>query len=1205
MSSRLLARPSGRLAGVIAFGIAYYGLSKLGLSLVAHPAQVAVMWPASGLALGVVVLTPRRWWPALATAIFVSNLMAQALARGVHPTSATLALINALEPLLAAFVLIRVVGGAGRVGENSLRSVGGLLAAAGMANAVTAALAATALHVGVGAPLQPAFSGWYLADGLGMLAVAPLVLALAHRDARRPGLEDLALGLLTSAAAIGIFAFPAEVIPAFLAYPYIIFPLLSLTAVRCGRRTTAFTSLAIATIATLGTLAGQGTFARPDLTQLESVTVLQGFLGVVAVLTLALAGMLSKHLAVEARLSATSERFASVLSAATEFSVIGTDLAGTITVFNVGAERMLGYSAAEMVGLQTPAAIHDPLEVLRRAEELSMEPGFDVFVHTARDGEAETREWTYVRKDGATLRVSLTVTAMLDDAGRVVGYIGIARDVTDTAKAEEERAALVRVSRAVAANTEPDELWALVAREVGLLHHATAAGITRFEPGAVGTVVGAWSEEGWLTAGTRVDLSGDTATAMVSRSGRFEMQHYSGESPQNFVRGLADDHGLSLGVGSPIIVEGELWGAVTLAAHEDRALLDDAGRGLGRFAELAGLAIANAEHRDRLKRTGDELAAIIDGLPALVWVSDGLGGVVLANEAFHETTRAPAATADPLGQTFDLADENLAAEAMRARETVRTEQTVCDAGGRERTFLVARSPLASRTGEIYALCCVATDITDRHEVERAKDEFVSVVSHELRTPLSSIRGALSLLAEEDDELPPAAARRMLDIALSNSERLVRLISDILDLQRISSGAASLDVESCDGATLASEAAEAMSSFALEREVRIELATRPLPIRADPDRVMQILNNLLSNAIKFSPCGSPVTIGTAVVDGEACFFVRDLGRGIPADKLESIFGRFQQVDSSDSRNVGGTGLGLAICREIAGQHGGRVWAESEEGRGSCFWVALPDSPADAPPAPAQPAPGFVLICDDDAEDRARARSVVEALGLRVMEAENGATAVRMARAARPAAVLLDLVMPGMDGLETLAALGREDATKDVPIIMVSELARGAEPMPAPMREWITKPFEADRLVGAIAGAALSAGASQILVVEDDEDLAEVVTAGMRADGRIVRHARTGAQAVEMATQIRPDLVVLDVGLPDRDGFSVVEELRAQRIEPGAVIVYTGMDLDDAARERLRLGRTEFLTKSVVAPRELHQHMTRLLAASGGPPSDAQA
>jgi PAS domain S-box-containing protein len=257
-------------------------------------------------------------------------------------------------------------------------------------------------------------------------------------------------------------------------------------------------------------------------------------------------------------------------------------------------------------------------------------------------------------------------------------------------------------------------------------------------------------------------------------------------------------------------------------------------------------------------------------------------------------------------------------------------------------FPVSLSVTALRSGgeNPAGYLMIATDLSERRAVEKMKDEFVSVVSHELRTPLTSIKGALGLLAGGATGTLPERAQQMSQIALSNADRLSHLVEDILDLQRIESGRITMERREYGIAELMKESVESVHLVAEGEGVTIAVFPLAATIRLDPGRIVQALVNLLGNAIKFSPRGGRVDFAAERNGSSVVFRIKDEGRGIPKDKLETIFERFQQVDASDAREKGGTGLGLAICRSIVQQHGGRVWAESELGKGSTFYMQLP-------------------------------------------------------------------------------------------------------------------------------------------------------------------------------------------------------------------------------------------------------------------------
>ena len=250
------------------------------------------------------------------------------------------------------------------------------------------------------------------------------------------------------------------------------------------------------------------------------------------------------------------------------------------------------------------------------------------------------------------------------------------------------------------------------------------------------------------------------------------------------------------------------------------------------------------------------------------------------------------------------------------------------------------SALLDEHGQMESILSLALDVTDRDRVERMKNEFVSVVSHELRTPLTSIHGSLGLLSSGLLDPQSDKAKRLIEIAAHSTERLMRMINDILDLERIDSGKVQMDREICAVDDLMVTAIETVQLLAEQANVSISVSPISGYIRVDADRIIRALTNLLSNAIKFSLPGESIDCTIQREPEHLLFQIRDRGRGIPAEKLETIFERFQQVDSSDSRNHEGTGLGLAISRSIIEQHSGQIWAESTIGEGSSFFFRLP-------------------------------------------------------------------------------------------------------------------------------------------------------------------------------------------------------------------------------------------------------------------------
>lgn len=336
----------------------------------------------------------------------------------------------------------------------------------------------------------------------------------------------------------------------------------------------------------------------------------------------------------------------------------------------------------------------------------------------------------------------------------------------------------------------------------------------------------------------------------------------------------------------------------------------------------------------------------------------GYGEDALIGKAAHHTFHAT----DAQGRAYPV-ENCYITEAISKGVAVNSEDdTYLRSDGLEIPVEVTATPLYE-DGFSTGAVVVFRDVTQRREVDQMKTEFVSMVSHELRTPLTAIRGSLGLMSGGALGELSAPAGRMVDIALESSERLTRLINDILDIERIGSGGMSMQLADHSAQFLIQTAVDQLQVLAAENGMQVEVTPGDAHVHADADRVTQTLLNVIGNAIKFSPPGGTVNVG-AVPRGEFIeFWVSDAGRGIPEDKLDRIFGRFEQVDSSDARDKGGSGLGLAISQSIVHQLGGRIWASNNPTGGATFRFTLPASEPLIPdhrpsfePPPASPGPG---------------------------------------------------------------------------------------------------------------------------------------------------------------------------------------------------------------------------------------------------------
>jgi signal transduction histidine kinase len=268
------------------------------------------------------------------------------------------------------------------------------------------------------------------------------------------------------------------------------------------------------------------------------------------------------------------------------------------------------------------------------------------------------------------------------------------------------------------------------------------------------------------------------------------------------------------------------------------------------------------------------------------------------------------------------------------------QNSILSKSGEEKFIAWNNTRLQDSQGKVIGTISIGEDITERQKIEQIKDEFIGIVSHELRTPLTAIQMSLGLLKTGIYDKKPDKFRRMIEIALIDTNRLVNLVNDILDLERLESGRTILEKTIFKAADLIQQAIDGIQAIATQQQITLTFTPTDAEVWAAPDAIIQTLTNLLSNAIKFSPAQSTIHLTAESQIDCVLFKVSDQGRGIPADKLETIFGRFQQVDASDSREKGGTGLGLAICQSIIERHDGKIWAESSLGVGSTFFFTLP-------------------------------------------------------------------------------------------------------------------------------------------------------------------------------------------------------------------------------------------------------------------------
>jgi urea ABC transporter urea binding protein len=444
-----------------------------------------------------------------------------------------------------------------------------------------------------------------------------------------------------------------------------------------------------------------------------------------------------------------------------------------------------------------------------------------------------------------------------------------------------------------------------------------------------------------------------------------------------------------------------------------------------------------------VRESEEKYRVLVENASDSIFMMDGEGRVLSLNKAAARLLRREPEEA--VGKSvFDLFPNEIAAgysrtlkEVFRTGESM-TAESMMIAGENEMWISSRINPVRSPEGKVLAVMGVATDITERKKIERMKDQFVSMVSHELRTPLTSIRASLGLLAGGVVGALPEKGQRMLEIAVTNTDRLVRLINDILDSERLVSGKTPMEKKQCSTAQLVKQASDVMKPMAEKAGVSLSVESQDAELWADPDRIVQALTNLISNAIKFSQKGGKIRVTAEHKENQMLFRVQDEGRGIPPDKLGLLFERFQQLDSSDAREKGGSGLGLSISRSIIEQHNGKIWVESKVGKGSTFLFTLPLLEAQVPFQPetttGAPSTRKVLIIEDDPDLANILAAMLERHNIQSHIALTGGKGIALSRQMHPDLIVLDLILPDIDGSIVVETLRKDNILRSVPLVV---------------------------------------------------------------------------------------------------------------------------------------------------------------------------
>ena len=484
------------------------------------------------------------------------------------------------------------------------------------------------------------------------------------------------------------------------------------------------------------------------------------------------------------------------------------------------------------------------------------------------------------------------------------------------------------------------------------------------------------------------------------------------------------------------------------------------------------------------------------------------------------------------------------------------------------------------------------------QASRHKSQFLASMSHELRTPLNAIIGLTEMMVSNAPRFGTEKAAEPLRRVHRAGTHLLGLINQVLDLSKIEAGKLELNPTLVDLATLVDEIVGTARQLAEQNKNRLMVEAHDDlgSLMVDPMRLQQILLNLLSNACKFTQAGEVALRIRKLVDEQRWieFAVADTGIGMTAEQQAKLFEEFSQAESSTAQRYGGTGLGLAITRKLARMMGGDVTVNSEPGKGSVFTVRLPGDEATGPTQESR-AQGSdcVLVVDDDATARELIAEHLKAEGLPVVTAASGLEGLKLAKHLRPIAITLDVMMPDLDGWSVLAALRQDTELADIPVIMVTILDEQRRAASLGAAGYLTKPIDRDRLRRIMGRFRTPARATRVLLVEDDADQRERLRAWLEGQHWLVQEAANGREALACLQADRPDVILLDLMMPEMDGFAVVAALQKEpRWRDVPVIVITARDLDAQDRARLNSGVQSVLVKEAFRPAELVERIRRL-------------
>ena len=627
-----------------------------------------------------------------------------------------------------------------------------------------------------------------------------------------------------------------------------------------------------------------------------------------------------------------------------------------------------------------------------------------------------------------------------------------------------------------------------------------------------------------------------------------------------------------------------------------------------------GMVVADITARKRAEQRTQEseerLRTLIEATAAIIWTADPTGAFDRLQPYWSSFTGQAAEEALGWGRLARVHPDDLAAmqdawrTGLEARAPIVIEHRLKRADGEWRHMALSAAPVLKDDGSVREWVGSHTDITERKEAEmllsaakhaaeaanRAKSSFLANMSHELRTPLSAVIGYSEMLEEEVEDLGETAILTDLGKIKSNARHLLSLINDVLDLSKIEANKMDVYAETIDIELFIRDVASTVHALIAKKSNTLDIALGDDlgTMRSDSVKLRQCLFNLLSNAAKFAENGR---IELRVrrdrrVDGDwIAFEVADTGIGMTPDQVERLFQRFAQADETTTRRFGGTGLGLALSRGFSRLLGGDITVESAEGRGTCFTIAVPASiptrqldddvqvtDVDTPPPDARRE--MVLVIDDEASQRDLMSRFLERQRFDVRTAGDGSTGIAMARSLKPRAILLDIMMPHMDGWSVLKTLKADTELARIPVVLVTFVADVGLGSAMGAVDHLAKPIDWKKLKSLMDRFRDAQG--DVLVVDDDEDMRARLRTILERDGWTVQEASNGAEALEHVLVAAPRVVLLDLTMPVMDGFAFLNRLReTPGREDTPVVVLSARDI--TADERAALADADRILK----------------------------